>query len=124
MIEKLKMERHSEKTINVSLYYLRAQIIRNEADGLEYVEALMRLRGLDLDAMKVPNVRNKRYGNGELQRAVLGLLRDKPLTSRQMSEALNHDRKSILASLRKLEARGVVQRDGREWFLAIPPFDK
>ena len=51
MIKQLKMNRHSDETITASLYYLRAQIIRDGADGLEHVEALMRLRGLALDAL-------------------------------------------------------------------------
>lgn len=118
MIKKLKMERHSDKTINVSLYYLRARIIRDHLDGLEHVEALMRLRGLDLDAVKVPKIRNKRYGNGELQRAVLELLSRAPLTVQGMAHELDHPWRSITPTLRALEARGVVRREGRVWRLA------
>ena len=118
MIKKLKMERHSDDTINVSLYYLRAQIIRNGSDGLEHVEALMKMRGLDLDAVKVPKVRNKRYRNGELRRALLDMLKCEPLTAQQMASRLDYHPRGIQPTLRALEARGVVRREGRVWKLA------
>ena len=59
MITKLKPYRHSDETTNVSLYYLRAQVIRDGLEGLGHVNALLRLRGLDPEAVKVPR-KNKR----------------------------------------------------------------
>ena len=38
-IAKLQPYRHSDKSINVSLYYLRAQIIREGLEGLAHVDA-------------------------------------------------------------------------------------
>ncbi len=53
-IKQLKMNTHSDETINIPLYYLRAQIIREGTDGLKHVKGLMKLRGLALDARPVP----------------------------------------------------------------------
>ncbi|WP_143152607.1 hypothetical protein [Marivita hallyeonensis] len=117
MIKKLKIGRHSDETINISLYYLRAQIIRNDADGLEHVEAIMRLRGLALDALSVPEKRNRRFRKGQLRQAILDELRKGPLTSRQIAEAIGHERNNFAHTLQALKARGVVQRDGRVWRL-------
>lgn len=117
MIKQLKMNRHSDETINISLYYLRAQIIREGADGLEHVEALMKLRGLDLDALPVPEKRNRRFRKGQLRQAILEELRKGPRTSRQIAEAIGHDRNNFAHTLQALKARGVVRLEGRMWTL-------
>lgn len=117
MIKQLKMHRHSDETINTSLYYLRAQIIREGADGLEHVEALMKLRGLALDALPVPEKRNRRFRKGQLRQAILDELRKGPRTSRQIAEAIGHERNNFAHTLQALKARGVVRLDGRVWTL-------
>ena len=117
MIKKLKMHRHSDETINISLYYLRAQIIRDGADGLEHVEALMKLRGLALDALPVPEKRNRRFRKGQLRQAILDELRKGPRTSRQIAETIGHDRNNFAHTLQALKSRGVVRLDGRTWTL-------
>ena len=55
----------------MSLYYLRSQIIREGLDGLEHVDALLRLRGLDPEAVHVPAKRVEAFRHGEFKRAVL-----------------------------------------------------
>ncbi len=118
MIKQLKMNRHSDESINISLYYLRAQIIRGPLDGLEHVEALMKLRGLDLEALPVPEKRNRRFRKGQLRQAILDELRKGPRTSRQIAEAIGHDRNNFAHTLQTLKARGVVRLEGRVWKLA------
>ena len=117
MIKQLKMHRHSDETINTSLYYLRAQIIREGVDGLEHVEALMKLRGLTLDALSVPEKRNRRFRKGQLRQAILDELRNGPRTSRQLQDAIGHSMNNFRHTLLTLESRGVVRRDRSTWLL-------
>lgn len=119
MIKKLTPHRHSDKTTNVSLYYLRAQIIRDGLEGLEHVDALLRLRGIDPDALRVPEKKNWTYRRGGLTVAVLGVLRQGANTAPQIAAALDHRHSSVCQCLATLEARGVVRREGRVWRLAI-----
>jgi len=122
MITKLKPYRHSDETTNVSLYYLRAQIIRDGLEGLGHVNALLRLRGLDPDAVKVPRKNKRVFRNGEFRRSLLTALRDGPkdrATSAegfrdQLSHITHTDRlKRVTRCLLVLEAKGLVRRDGR-----------
>lgn len=117
MIKQLKMHTHSDETIDTSLYYLRAQIIRDGADGLEHVEALMNLRGLALDALPVPEKRNRRFRKGQLRQAILDELRKGPRTSRQLQDVIGHSMNNFRHTLLTLEARGVVRLEGRVWTL-------
>ncbi|MCK0149591.1 hypothetical protein MWU54_06130 [Marivita sp. S6314] len=119
MIKQLKMHRHSDETINTSLYYLRAQIIRNGDSGLKHVEALMHQRGLDLDALPVPEKRNRRFRKGQLRQALLDELRKGPRTSRQLQDAIGHSMNNFRHTLLTLEARGVVRHERRVWKLAL-----
>ena len=130
-IAKLQPYRHSDKSINVSLYYLRAQIIREGLEGLAHVDALLQLRGLDPGAMRVPPKRKRVFRNGAFRRAVLDTLREGPKTEREIvegfAEVLAHaSQKDRLARVRRclrwLGARGAVEQDfgpdGCLWRLA------
>ena len=66
-INKLTPYRHSDKSINVSLYYLRAQIIREGLDGLAHVDALLKQRGCDPEALHVPPKRVVAFRHGDPQ---------------------------------------------------------
>lgn len=118
MLRKIRLDKHSDETTNVSLYYLRAQIIREGLEGLHHVEALMRLRGLDPESIHVPQKNKRRFRNGELRRAVLNSLRQEACTARQIADKLDCQRNSVRTALRTLEARGAVRREGRVWKLA------
>jgi len=54
MLAKLTLYRHSDKVTSLSLYDLRAQIIRDRFAGPENVDAPPKRRGLDPEAMRVP----------------------------------------------------------------------
>jgi len=130
MIAKLTPYRHSDKTTNISLYYLRAQIIRDGSPGLEHVDALLRLRGLDPAAMHVPTKSVVRFRSGEFQRAVLVQLWGGPKTVQEIADTFadrlahvdNWNRKMrVRKCLRMFEGRGVVLREGLSWSAASSP---
>lgn len=67
-----RFDRYTDETINTSLLYLRAQIIRDDLDGLSQVDELLSLRGVEPD--RVPPRRGRAFRKGELRRAVLEAL--------------------------------------------------
>ena len=75
------------------LYRLRAEIIREGQDGLEYVDALLRLRGADPDAQRVPSKQGpKAFGRGKLRLAILRELREGPRTGAQIVAVIAAER--------------------------------
>ncbi|GGL62505.1 hypothetical protein GCM10011392_16410 [Wenxinia marina] len=50
----MRLDRYSEATITASLVCLRARIVRDDLDGLAHVEALLRLRDVDPETLRVP----------------------------------------------------------------------
>ncbi|MBB93077.1 MAG: hypothetical protein CML68_00510 [Rhodobacteraceae bacterium] len=114
-----------DKSIDGALLALRKQTIREGRDGLDHVEALLRLRGVDM-----PEVRSKRAPDaarrGEAQRIVLAGLRDGPKTLREIAAAMANQRQIGLdaalqrsgQALNKLRKVGVVRFDERGWVLA------
>lgn len=117
MMKEIKPGRRSDDNINDALYHLRAKIIRERLDGLHHVEALMRLQGIDPEALHVPEKKNWPFRRGGLTVAVLGLLRQGPHTAPQIAATLDHRHSSVCQALTTLEARGVVRRDRSTWHL-------
>lgn len=73
---RFRFDRYTDETITTSLWYLRAQIVRTGQDGLEHVDALLRLRGCDPEAVEVPEAREHLFRPGEVRRYVLEAYRD------------------------------------------------
>ncbi len=67
------------------LRYVRAEIIRDGLSGLDHVEALLRARGVDPEALYVPRKQPKHFRRGMLRTAILRVLQDGPRTSRQIT---------------------------------------
>jgi hypothetical protein len=65
-----------DRTINAALLALRVQTIREDRNGLEQVEALLRLRRFPMP--EVTRARRKAFDRGELRRELAALLRDGP----------------------------------------------
>lgn len=114
-------------TIDNALYHLRALCVRDGHDGLNHVEALLRIRGLDPDAMHVPKKQPRRFRRGELRSAVLGALKGGPVASRAVTEAIRLARPDldeswlhprIMVSLSTLKNEGLVKREAGGWSLA------
>lgn len=114
-------------TIDNALYHLRALCVRDGHEGLEHVESLLRLRGLDPDAMHVPKKQPRRFRRGELRKAVLDAVGKGPVPSRAVTDAIQalrpdldegwlHPR--IMVSLSTLKNEGLVKRGSQGWSLA------
>ncbi|WP_297773505.1 hypothetical protein [uncultured Roseovarius sp.] len=95
MVKRFKFYQHGDEMINSSLHYLRARTIREGLDGLEHIEAIMRMRGLDLEAMHVPRKNKRRFRNGESRAAVMGVMREGPHTTREIADRLECQRRSV-----------------------------
>jgi len=103
-----------DRTINNALLALY-----RAGEGLEHVEALMALRGVEKPAI----MHDRPLSRGRCKRLVLSML---PCTSSQIADAIQEavpgvSRKSAVQraymALTRLEARGVVRREGRTWHL-------
>ena len=114
-------------TIDNALYHLRALCVRDGHAGLEHVEALLRLRGLDPDAMHVPKKQPRRFRRGELRKAVLDALKGGPVPSRAVTDMILVARPDldeewlhprIMVSLSTLKNEGLVARNTSGWSLA------
>jgi len=111
------------KTINGALLALRKQIIRGNLDGLNHVEALLRLRGVQMPHV-MPAKRSDVARRGQMRIIILGALRDGP---KRLPEITAHvvrcrpdadaDRayKRVSVVLTKMKAEGLVWHEGRVW---------
>lgn len=61
----------SPKMVNSALCSLYVELRRDGGDGLEHVEALLRLRRIAPESIRVPIKRKRIFRRGELWRAVL-----------------------------------------------------
>ncbi len=108
-----------DKTIDSVLLALRADIIRRRMDGLEHVEALLRLRSVPL-----PPVRRRYAPRRDTMRIVLDALRDGPKDTAAVAAIAvaagiprYRARRRIWLTLDRLHKRGLVVRDGEAWGL-------
>ncbi len=116
-----QLRRLQPETITRALAALRAELIREGGPGLEYVEALMALRGNNLPP--VPRKATVRFRRGKLRVAIYAALRGGPLTGpdivRRVSEAhgLPYGTlyRSVYAQLWCLKDAGRVVHEGRVW---------
>jgi hypothetical protein len=74
-----------DATVTGVLHNLRCAILRDGLDGLEHVDALLRLRGVDPDSLRMYAKRPKHFGRGKLRCAVLEALRDGPMRGRDIA---------------------------------------
>lgn len=116
------------KTIDSALQNLRRDLIRNGGDGLEHVEALMRIRGITPD-------RERRWRKPDhsprwsMSRMVLEALRDGPQRHRDIAAKVHAQRPDLAyvearvrsgQALARLKRRGLVEREGRVWSANAP----
>lgn len=75
----------SEETILSVLLYVRAGMIRENRPGLEHVEALLRVRGINPDEQRVPTKYQRRFERGQFRAALVRLLRERPRTAPEIA---------------------------------------
>ena len=117
-----------ERSITNALLHLRAQIVREGQDGLQHVEALLRMRGIDPEAQHIPRKQPAdKFRQAELKRLVLDALRSGPQTGKGIAAHIVAQRphiaprdayKRVYIALARMKASGVVEREGRLWGLA------
>ncbi len=111
------------KSITAALLHLRVQTIREKLDGLEHVEALLRMRGVDLTKHHVPRKTAQRRDTSLLS---LDALRSGPKTGKEVSQhvaavtGLTYEqaRDRVYQALHSLKVKGWVVKDGKVWRLA------
>jgi hypothetical protein len=109
-----------DRTINNALLALHRQISLAKTDGLEHVEALMRLRNLP------PPVRYQKnpLARGKTQAIILSELQTGPKTTRQLGSAilvvrpgqtLREAANRSYQALLRMQGKGLVCREGGKW---------
>lgn len=112
-----------DKSIDGALLALRKQIIRGDQDGLEHVEALLRLRGVPMPRI-LPGKRSDVARRGHMRVWILGALRDGPKTLQEVTDWIAEKtphvpRRRVYSrvsqALHKLKVSGLVRHEGRVW---------
>ncbi len=110
-----------DRTINNALLALRKQIIRGKLDGLEYVEALLSIRGVAMPAV-LPARRSCAAGRGQSRALIFDALRNGPKLRREIVRHVASHRAEIPADvaykrvdqcLWKLKKAGLVVQEYR-----------
>jgi hypothetical protein len=114
-----------DETVISTLHYLRSVIVREGQDGLEHVDALLRLRGVDPDSLPMPAKRPKHFARGKLRIAVMEALRDGPMTGADIARRVQGNGldyalayKRVYQCLNHMQGAGLVRSDGGKWRLA------
>lgn len=113
-----------EDTIINTLHYMRAVTVRKGAEGLEHIDALLRLRGVDPESLPVPQKFPKTFKRGQLTQAILRELRDGPLRGSELARRLQGNLayedayKKVYAALHRLKETALVRHDSCMWKLA------
>ncbi len=119
-----------EKTINNALLALRKQIIRDGGQGLDYVESLLALRGVDMPRV-MPAKRSDAARKGQMRRIILEALSDGPKPLRQIVTVVERSRPEIppraayvrtTQALDKMKNCGMVVSDSGCWVLNIAKY--
>ena len=109
-----------DRTINNALLALHRQISLAQGDGLEHVEALMRLRSL----RRPKCYQTQPLRRGGTQAIVLAALATGPKTNTELGAAIRRVRPDLTRkaaanrsyqALLRMEGTGLVLREGRVW---------
>ena len=119
----------TERTLLHALEQVRRECIYG-ADGLEHVDALLKLRGVDPDSLYVPRkMPDRQFPRGYIKRFVLAALRERPQTAQELTDKMcdaHPDRprglcsRSVHGALRQGERLGTMAREGKVWRLTPP----
>ncbi|WP_371229383.1 hypothetical protein [Roseovarius sp. 2305UL8-3] len=124
MTQQIRLGRITETTIRNALLYMRAECLRDGVEGVDHVDALLRLRGHDPEAFGFADKRPKAFRKGELRQMVLDALRDGPQTGAEIAcrvqarkQVLTYKQayRRVYGCLEQLQRRGLVVHEGRVW---------
>ena len=111
-----------DATVIGVLHNLRCAILRDGQDGLEHVDALLRLRGIDPASLRTYAKQPKHFRRGKLRLAVMEALRDGPMRGSDIARhvqgnGLDYPRAYRLTyqCLSHMKAKGLVTCEGRLW---------
>src|SRR6056297_2926202 len=108
-----------DRTIDNALLALRKQVIRNDLGGLDHVEALLQMRGVDAPRVMPPKPKNSAR-RGHMTALVLKALMSGPKTAEVVTAYVAPRRpeltpeaakKRTSQALTKLKMRGQVRRE-------------
>ncbi|WP_333829876.1 hypothetical protein [Pararhodobacter sp.] len=114
-----------DKSIDGALLALRKQIIRGNGEGLAHVEALCRLRGVDLPAV-LPANRADAARKGLMRLIILDGIRKGYSSQRDLAAYVASKRPELTPcaayvrttqALQKMRRAGMVRQEGRAWRL-------
>lgn len=112
------------QTVIDTLHYVRQEMVREERDGLERVDHLLRMYGAEPMALSMPRKTAKLFRKGELRKLVLEALRSGPKTGRQIADQVEavrqdlpkgHAYKRVYVCLWGLKERGAVENARGKW---------
>ncbi|WP_104019491.1 hypothetical protein [Roseovarius nitratireducens] len=112
-----------DRTIDNALLALRKQIIRDDLGGMDHVEALLQMRGVDAPRVMPPK-RKDVARRGHMTALVLRALGEGGKTLREVVSYVCQNRpelpytasyKRTGQALANLKKRGLVRREGRVW---------
>jgi hypothetical protein len=117
----------NDQSITNALLHLRAKTIRDGLSGLDHVNALLVLRGVDPAAQHVKRkIPQDSCAQREVKAMVLAVLKDGPKRSREVGDyfmarkpGIPRDMamKRVYRAIYKMRDRGLVVTDGRVWRL-------
>lgn len=115
-----------DETLIAALHFMRCQVVRDGADGLEHIDALLRLRGVDPDSLPVPDKRPKHFARGKLRIAIMEALRDGPMTGADLARRVQGNGleyaaayKRVYQALNHMKEAGLVRRESSLWRLMV-----
>jgi hypothetical protein len=114
-----------EETLVAALHFMRCQIVREGAEGLEHIDALLRLRGVNPESLPLPQKFPKTFKRGHLTQAILRELRDGPLRGSELARRLQGNLayaeayKKVYAALHRLSSTGLVKHHGSLWLRGL-----
>ncbi|MCZ8133734.1 MAG: hypothetical protein O9248_01715 [Rhodobacteraceae bacterium] len=112
-----------EETLVAALHFMRCQIVREGAKGLEHIDALLRLRGVAPESLPVPQKFPKTFKRGQLTQAILRELRDGPLRGSELARRLQGNLayedayKKVYGALHRLGRSGNILPKNNLWWL-------
>lgn len=115
------------QTVIDTLHFVRQEMVREERDGLEHVDHLLRMYGAEPMALNMPRKTPKFFAKGELRRLVLEALRECPRTGRHIADFVQaarpglpdgHAYRRVYVCLWAMKRRGLLRHEGQLWRLA------